>query len=294
MTRLSQFLGVSAKDIGRIGGGAHKANGRIDVAVIQTFSRMEDEFLAAALKGYGQVIVDECHAISAPTFERIAHASPARYFLGLSATVVRNDGQHPIIEMECGPIRYRVDSKKMDSFASFRHVVRVRPTPFVPKTGSLESEGEAKFADMVAELVNDKARNAMIARDVAECVREGRSPVVISERRDHLDMLEELLREAADHVIVLRGGIGRKTLRALREEMDSIPDRISVKASTMRGSTRCSLHCRYRGRAGLCSTPGGFTDSTTASGRFASTTISTNASRCARRCSTAVPPDTAT
>ena len=77
---------------------------------------------------------------------------------------------------------------------------------------------------MVAELVNDKARNAMIARDVADCVREGRSPVVISERRDHLDMLEELLRDAADHVIVLRGGIGRKTLRALREEMDSILD----------------------------------------------------------------------
>ena len=224
VTRLSQFLGVSSKDIGRIGGGAHKANGRIDVAVIQTFARMEDDFLAAALAGYGQVIVDECHAISAPTFERIAHASPARYFLGLSATVVRNDGQHPIIEMECGPIRYRVDSRKMDSFASFRHVVRVRPTPFVPKTGSLESEGEAKFADMITELVNDKSRNAMIARDVAECVREGRSPVVISERRDHLDILEEMLRGAADHVIVLRGGIGRKTMRTLREEMDSIPD----------------------------------------------------------------------
>ena len=97
--------------------------------------------------------------------------------------------------------------------ATFRHIVRVRLTPFVPKTGSLESEGAAKFADMITKLVNDNARNAMIAHDVADCVREGRSPVVISERRDHLDMLDGLLRGAADHVIVLRGGIGRKTLR---------------------------------------------------------------------------------
>lgn len=221
--RLSQFLDIPKKEIGRIGGGADKANGRIDVAIMQTFTRMKDAFLAAALKGYGQIVVDECHAISAPSFERVAHASSARYFLGLSATVVRKDGQHPIIEMECGHVRYRVDAKKMDSFSSFRHVVRVRPTPFVPKTDALDKEGAVKFADIVAELASDAARNAMIASDVAACVREGRSPVVISERRGHLDVLAELLSGAADHVIVLRGGIGAKALRAIREELDAIP-----------------------------------------------------------------------
>lgn len=221
--RLSQFLGISKSDIGRIGGGSHKANGRLDIAVVQTLARMEDAFLAAALKGYGQVIVDECHAISAPSFERVAHASHAKYFLGLSATVVRKDGQHPIIEMECGPVRYRVDAKKMDAFSAFRHVVRVRPTPFVPKTDALDREGETKFADIVASLAADASRNGMIARDVAECVREGRSPVVISERRDHLDVLEGLLHGTADHIVVMRGGAGRRKMNALREELDSIP-----------------------------------------------------------------------
>ena len=221
--RLSQFLGMLKREIGRIGGGARKANGRIDIALLQTFTRMDDAFLAAAVKGYGQIIVDECHAIAAPSFERVAHASSAKYFLGLSATVVRQDGQHPIIEMECGPVRYRVDSKKMDSFTAFRHVVRVRPTPFVPKTDSIEREGESKFADIVTELALDASRNGMIARDVAECVREGRSPVVISERREHLDVLESLLRGAADHVIVLRGGMGRKRLKSLRDELCAIP-----------------------------------------------------------------------
>lgn len=222
--RLSQFLGMPKREIGRIGGGAaHKANGRLDVAIMQSFARMDDSFLAAAVKGYGQVIVDECHAISAPTFERVAHAASARYFLGLSATVIRKDGQHPIIEMECGPVRYRVDAKKMDSFGTFRHVVRVRPTPFVPKTDELSREGAAKFADIVTELVNNEARNGMIVRDVVDCVREGRSPVVISERREHLDVFEGLLSGAADHLIVLRGGIGSKRLKAIRSELDAIP-----------------------------------------------------------------------
>ena len=221
--RLSQFLEMPKAEIGRIGGGAHKANGRLDVAVIQTFSRMNNNFLASALKGYGQIIVDECHAISAPSFERVAHASSARYFLGLSATVVRKDGQHPIIEMECGPVRYHVDAKKMDAFATLRHVVRVRPTPFVPKSASLDKEGSAKFAEIVAELAGDEERNAMIAADVAASVREGRSPVVISERRGHLDVLAALLAGVAGHIIVLRGGIGSRKLRSIREELDAIP-----------------------------------------------------------------------
>ena len=221
--RLSQFLDVAKNDIGRIGGGSGRANGRLDIAVMQTFVRMKDEFLVNSLKSYGQIVVDECHAISAPSFERIVHASSARYFLGLSATVVRKDGQHPIIEMECGPVRYRVDAKKMDAFSAFRHVVRVRPTPFVPKTVSLNAEGEAKFSEVVSELVGDVARNRMIASDVGESVREGRSPVVISERRDHLDILEALLRGVADHLIVLRGGMGSRRLKSVREELKAIP-----------------------------------------------------------------------
>ena len=223
MARLSQFLGVSKQEIGRIGGGVHKANGRIDIAIVQTFSRMKDAFLPAALKGYGQIIVDECHAISAPSFERVAHSASAKYFLGLSATVVRKDGLHPIIEMECGPVRYRVDTKKADGFAAFRHVVRVRPTPFVPKVGSADSEGESKFADIIVLLAGDDARNRMIVHDVVECVREGRSPVVISERRDHLDVLERLLHGTADHIVVLRGGGGRRRMDELRAELDAIP-----------------------------------------------------------------------
>ena len=79
---------------------------------------------------YGQLVVDECHHLSAVSFEAVARASKARYVLGLSATVTRKDGHHPIIFMQCGPIRYRVDAKKQAAVRPFAHRVIVKKTAF--------------------------------------------------------------------------------------------------------------------------------------------------------------------
>ncbi len=99
--RLSTFLDVTEKEIGRIGGGRKKPTGRIDVAIIQSLVRkgVVDDCIA----DYGHVIVDECHHLSAQSFEMVARRAKARFVTGLSATVNRKDGHHPIIFMQCGP-----------------------------------------------------------------------------------------------------------------------------------------------------------------------------------------------
>jgi superfamily II DNA or RNA helicase len=55
--RLSLFLGVPPKTIGRLGGGRHRLTGSLDVALIQSLVRKEavDDRVA----DYGQLIVDE-------------------------------------------------------------------------------------------------------------------------------------------------------------------------------------------------------------------------------------------
>ena len=130
---------------------------------------MEDATLSAMVKSYGQVIVDECHVVSAPSFERVVHAVPAQYVLGLSATPIRKDGQHPIIEMECGPVRHRVDVTGMDLFGAFRHLVRVRPTPFVPKQDTF---------DRLLEYVREHFNEDMTQQELA--VRSGINQANIS------------------------------------------------------------------------------------------------------------------
>ena len=80
---------------------------------------------------YGRIIVDECHHISAASFEQVIRQAKARYIAGLSATVTRQNGHHPIIFMQCGPVRFRVDDREQAASRSFTHKVIVRRTDFV-------------------------------------------------------------------------------------------------------------------------------------------------------------------
>jgi superfamily II DNA or RNA helicase len=107
--RLKSFLSLERSDVGAIGAGRRKPTGQIDVALIQSLVRKGE--VSDLVAGYGHLIVDECHHISASSFELVARRSKARYVLGLSATTARKDGHHPIVFMQCGPIRRRVDPR---------------------------------------------------------------------------------------------------------------------------------------------------------------------------------------
>ncbi len=128
--RLSAFLGLPPKAIGRIGGGRRKPTGSLDVAVIQSLVRKG--VVKDCVGEYGHLIVDECHHLSAQSFEQVVRRAKAKFVTGLSATVTRKDGHHPIIFMQCGPVRYRVDAKAQAAARPFEHTVLVRPTSFRP------------------------------------------------------------------------------------------------------------------------------------------------------------------
>ncbi len=102
--RLQTFLGVGKETVGTIGGGKNKLTGKIDIAVMQSLTRKGE--VNVLIENYGQIIVDECHHLSAFSFEGILKRAKAKYVLGLTATPVRRDGHQPIIFMQCGPIRH--------------------------------------------------------------------------------------------------------------------------------------------------------------------------------------------
>lgn len=218
--RLSTFLGLPSKAIGQIGGGRKKATGRLDVAVIQSLVRkgVVDDLVAQ----YGHLIVDECHHVSAHSFEQVTRQAKAKFVTGLSATVARKDGHHPIIFMQCGPVRYRVDAKKQAAARPFGHTVIVRPTDFRPQ-GTANPDKRVQFHDLYDELIADEGRNRLICDEIVQAVRDGRSPVVLTERNEHLDLLALRLLPEIRHLITLRGGMGRKELRATNARLASIP-----------------------------------------------------------------------
>jgi hypothetical protein len=180
--------------------------------------------------GYGHVIFDECHHLSAPSFEAVARCVKAKYVLGLSATVARKDGQHPIILMQCGPVRHRVDAKRQAELRPFLHTVHVHPTAFCPPELKGESPRE-QFQELYSALIGDAERNLAIAAQAAEAAKSGRSPIVMTERREHLELLESLLRPMAANVLALRGRLSAKESKAIKKrllETADSPERVII------------------------------------------------------------------
>ena len=218
--RLSTFLNVHAKSIGRIGGGRNRPTGVLDVAIIQGLVRkgVVDDRVAE----YGHVVVDECHHVSAHSFEQVVRQAKARFVLGLSATVARKDGHHPIITMQCGPIRHRVDARVQAASRPFEHYVLVQPTAF-QATKPPDADKRVAFQALYQELIDDTARTRRICEDVIAAVHAGGSPIVLTERNDHLARLEQALATSVPHVIVLRAGMGKKQRQKIVERLAAVP-----------------------------------------------------------------------
>lgn len=220
LARLRAFLDVPPTSLGVIYGGKKKPTGIIDIALMQSLVRRG--VVSDLIADYGHVVVDECHHLSAVGFEAIARAAKARYVLGLSATVTRKDGHHPIIFMQCGPVRHRVDAKKQAATRPLEHKVIFRRTEF--RLLRHRSDEKPAIQELYAKLTQNPARNDLIFDDILFALEGGRSPIVITERKDHLEMLAGRLSKFAKNVVVLRGGMGARHSRAAREILETISD----------------------------------------------------------------------
>jgi superfamily II DNA or RNA helicase len=216
--RLAIFVDLPAKSIGHIGGGKMDRTGCVDVAVIQSLHRKDEvkDFIAE----YGQVIVDECHHLSAFTFEQVMRQVKAKYIVGLTATPTRKDGHHPIIYMQCGPARFSMSARMMTETTPFEHKVTPRYTEF-----HMPPElADVTIQEVYAALVHDARRNEMIASDMVRAIESGRCPLLLTGRTEHLQYFADKLVGVANHVFALRGGMGKKQRRATAEALASVPE----------------------------------------------------------------------
>ena len=184
--------------IGQFSGVKHDLRGIVDVAVMQ--SLISDNEVNDIVKNYGMIIVDECHHVSAFSFEKILKEVNAKYVYGLTATPVRQDGHQPIIFMQCGNIAYKADNRKRSEQQSFEHYMLPRFTPF--------RHIDSRLSEIYADMVKDELRNDMIVDDCKLVLAEGRTPIILTERTRHVDILAEKLNGYS--VIKLVGGMSRR------------------------------------------------------------------------------------
>lgn len=202
--------------IGQLGGGKNTLSGIVDVAIMQ--SLLTEDGVDDLVKNYGMVIVDECHHVSAVTFERVMKEVDARYVYGLSATPTRQDGHHPIVFMQCGPIRYLVDAKEQAKKRSFVHFVIPRFTAY--RSAAVEERG---VAALYSDLAEDERRNRQIVQDTKEVLEQGRCPILLTERREHVERLAALLAPHCPNIVTLYGTASGKARREALEKLAAVP-----------------------------------------------------------------------
>lgn len=215
--RLLVFLNVPKDAIGIISGGKHQRTGRIDIALFQ--SAYVDKEVKDFVKEYGQVIVDECHHVSAVSFEQVLKRVKAKYVLGLTATLTRKDGKHPIVLMQCGPVRFKANARMQAKTQPFQHLIIPRYTDF--KLSDMNDE--IPIQQVYAQLSQDESRNDLIFDDLLKALDKGRSPLLLTDRVSHLEYFENRLKGFAKNIIVLRGGMGKKQRKIVQERIRSIP-----------------------------------------------------------------------
>jgi len=210
--RLTTFLELTNDTIGLIGGGKKRPGGKLDIAVIQTL--LNDKNLPKLLDEYGQIIIDECHHITATSFESMIKLAKAKYILGLTATPIRRDGQQPIIFMQCGPIRH-VAERAENAPTELEVRAKTVATPVMVANCPIQ--------EVFTALIQDQSRNETIAADVLGAYREGRKVLLLTERMEHLLLLEQSLGDAIEHCFVLHGRLGKKRRGAIRTALDELP-----------------------------------------------------------------------
>ncbi len=215
--KLAIFLDLHFDGIGHIGAGKKSPTKIVDIGLMQSLNRKGK--INDIVAEYGHVIVDECHHVPAFSFESLLKQTKAKYVLGLTATPIRKDGHHPIIIMQCGPIRYDV-KKPSAPLSHFGRQVVIRKTSFKFD----ETKDPTPLQTIYAALIKDEERNDLIFNDVLLALENKRSPLLLTERKAHLEYFANRLKGFAKNIIVLKGGMRAETVRSLLQQIASVPD----------------------------------------------------------------------
>lgn len=186
--RIEQFL-PGAK-IGHVQGDVCDFEGKhVVIAMVHSVAQREN-YPAALYKWPGMVISDEVHHISSATWNPIPGKFANRYSLGLSATPRRLDGSQNVFFWNIGPILFSAKEQRM------RPKIRRVETGFHLVANERLNPALITKPLLLRFLCASTKRNKLIVEQIKLAVKAGRKLLVVSERLEHLRVLEEMVRES--------------------------------------------------------------------------------------------------
>ncbi|MCM4161102.1 DEAD/DEAH box helicase [Antarcticibacterium flavum] len=192
---IQAFLGIPKNEIGKIGQGKAKAGKKISVAMIQSLGKYIDKQQTATFtQSFGTIIIDECHHIPAQTYRKTISKFCSYYQYGLTATPFRKGNDEKLLFAYLGEKIAEIKPQDIEEYKRPRIVIRKTSLdiPFNSKTDSFETLSKI--------LIHDSSRNSLILKDVEAELRLGKKVVIITERKEHIDSLNQYLKQSFESI----------------------------------------------------------------------------------------------
>ena len=196
------IFGLKPKEVGLIKSKEFRLGKYITITTIQTLSKLPSEKLRNLHEYFGMVIVDEFHHSIAKIYN-IIHYFPARFKIGLTATAMRNDGLEDVLYLYFGQKVYEFkDSGNDEDILPVTVKIRNAPTVFEPEReyryNSRKKRNEPvpiPISTIRKAIAFDDAFNTMLAKDIIEEYKQGKSCIVFTHEKEHCRTIREFLIE---------------------------------------------------------------------------------------------------
>ena len=206
---------------GTLQAGNDKTTGIIDFALVGSAYHKGEFF--KNIDSYGMVIFDECHHAASKQAKAVLNRVRAKYVYGLSATPGRSDKLDDIVYMMLGQVRHKYTAKEQADEQGIERLLVPRFTRVVNATGE---DLDIIKADKL--IVDSTVRNEQIKEDVKAAISLGRTPLILTKLKRHVDVLKDVLKDCADHIFVIYGDNSKKENTQIREVMTSTPSNESL------------------------------------------------------------------
>lgn len=193
--RVQAFLGISRQEIGNIGQGKAKPGKAVTIAMIQSLAKyLEKEEGQSMVESFGTILIDECHHVPAETFRNTVSKLKPYYQYGLTATPFRKGNDEKALFIHLGEVIAEIKPQEIEKYKRARIVIRNTDLdiPFNSKTDPFET--------LAKVLVHDSARNKLILNDVSAELNKGKKAVIITERKEHIETLYQLLKRSFETI----------------------------------------------------------------------------------------------
>lgn len=162
------------------------------IAMLQSLSRVN--YPDSLFDDIGLTVIDECHNTPSRGFSKVLGKLSSQYTIGLSATPKRSDGCEYVFQYHIGDIVYKSHLQRT-GLKPILNMITINSLDYkeIMSENKTTGQSQIQFTSMLSDLIQMPKRNKLILEIIKNFVNENRKILVLSDRREHLKNLKNLL-----------------------------------------------------------------------------------------------------